>query len=70
MALMVVFGCRHSILVVAADSGRRSRLPVDLLSVVVAAGGSDLLQVMVSVEILLVAAVGHRWFHLRSRQSF
>ena len=73
---MVVSGRRHSIsdtvAAVVAASGRR-RLPADLLSVAVAAGGPDLLLVMVSVEILpvaaVVAAVGHRWFHLRSRQS-
>ncbi len=54
--------------------GRRRRRPADLLSVVVAAGGPDLRQVMVSVEILLVAAVvaavAHRWFQWRSHQSF
>ena len=74
VALMVVSGRRRSTLVVAAAaSGRRRRRPADLLSVV-AAGGPDLLQVVVSVEILPVAAVvvavGSRWFHLRSRQSF
>ena len=51
---MVVFGCRHSISVVAvavADSGRRRRPPVDLLSV--AAGVPDLLQGLVVEEILV-----------------
>ena len=58
-----------------AAFGRRRRLPADLLQVLVLAEilPVDLPQAMVSAEILLVvvaaAAVGHRWFHLRSRQS-
>ena len=65
---MVVSGRRHSILdtvaVVAAASGRRRRLPADLLSV--AAGVPDLLRVLVLVEILRVVAVAVlRWLQLR-----
>ena len=70
---MGVFGRRHSILaavaLAVAASGRRR--PVDLLQVDLLP--VDLLQVLDLAEILLVAvvaAVGHRWFHLRSRQSF
>ena len=74
---MVVFGCRHSISVVAvavADSGRRRRPPVDLLSV--AAGVPDLLQGLVVEEIVLVVVVAvasvvvHRWFRLRLHHVF
>ncbi len=74
---MVAFCRRRSISVAAAVVAvafGRHRLQVDLLlvAVVVAAGGPDLHQDMVSVEILLVVAVaaGHRWFQLRSRQGF
>ena len=62
---MVVSGRRHSIsvAVAAVASGRRRHLPADLL------------QVVVSVEILpavvaAVVVVGRRCFHCRSRQSF
>ena len=66
--LMVAFGRRHSISAAAAVA------VLLLVAVVVAVGVPDILQDMVSVEILLVVAVaavvGHHWFQLRSRQSF